>query len=122
MAPAIALCLGAVSPFAVLAQGVQHISAIVNSEVVSAFDIEQRLRLVLFSSGVPDLPETRRRLREQVIKILIDERLQLQEASRREVRLTSKEIEERILSLASQVNVTMAEFPAFLARQNIRPG
>ena len=122
IAPAIALFLGAAASFAVLAQGVQHISAIVNSDVVSAFDIEQRLQLVLFSSGVPDVPETRRRLREQVIKILVDERLQLQEASRREVRLTSIEIEERIERLAAQVNVSVADFPAYLARQNVRMG
>ena len=66
---------GAVPP--ATAQQVQRIAAIVNDEVVSGFDVEQRIDMVIRSTRLRNTPETRRRLRQQVLRGLIDETLQL---------------------------------------------
>ena len=104
------------------AQQIQHIAAIVNDEVISAHDLEERLRLVLASARVPDSAENRRRLRLQVLRRLVDEKLQVQEARRLNVRLTSEQIDQAIEILAEQNNTTTEGLSTVLAQWNIRLG
>jgi peptidyl-prolyl cis-trans isomerase SurA len=104
------------------AQNVQHISAIVNDEVVSAYDVELRLRLILASSRVADTPENRRQMRPQVIRLLVDEKLQLQEARRLNVKLTAAEIEGAVSRLAEQNKVPVEDLEPMLAAQNVSFG
>ena len=70
------------------AQDVLRIAAIVNDEIVSGYDVEQRIQLIVVSSRLPDNSETRRRLRNRVLRSLVDERLQLQEANRLNVKVS----------------------------------
>ena len=69
------------------AQDLQRIAAVVNDEVISGFDLEQRLALIVSSTGVDASGEAGKRLRQQVLRTLIDEELQLQEASEFDVRV-----------------------------------
>src|SRR5690606_31048830 len=59
---------------------VQKIEAVVNDQVISAYDVEQRLNLILASVNAQISPEQRRVLRQQALENLVDEKLQLQEA------------------------------------------
>ena len=63
-----------------------RIAAVVNDEVISVFDLASRMQMVMLSSNIPDTPELRERMGRQVLRSLIDERLQLQEAKRQNVR------------------------------------
>jgi peptidyl-prolyl cis-trans isomerase SurA len=74
------------------AQTVQRIAAIVNDEVISAYDLQTRMKLVLFSTRLADTPEVRQRIAPQVLRTLIDERLQLQEAEKRNISVTEQDI------------------------------
>lgn len=118
-------CLAAILAMgagAAVAQEVQHISAIVNDEVVSGYDVKVRLEMVLASSRVPNTQENRRRLRPQVIRLLIDEKLQVQEARRLGVKLTAEEIEGAVGSLARRNDVPLEGLERKLASQNINFG
>ena len=64
------------------AQSVQRIAAIVNDELITAYDLETRMKLVILSTRLPDTIEVRRRIGGQILRTLIDERLQMQEAVR----------------------------------------
>ena len=75
-----------------LAQSVQRIAVVVNDEIVSVRDLRDRVRLVLFLTGIKDTAESRRRIVNQVLRSLVDERLQLQEARRRNVSVSEREI------------------------------
>jgi peptidyl-prolyl cis-trans isomerase SurA len=77
-------------------QGVQRIAAVVNEEIISVYDLESRLRLVIITSGMPDNAETRGRMQPQIIRALIDERLQIQEAERLSATVSEKEIDDAI--------------------------
>src|SRR5580704_1405043 len=68
-----------------------RIAAVVNDEVISVFDLVSRMRLVELSSNLPDTPETRQRIGGQVLRALVDEKLQLQEAKRQNVVATDDE-------------------------------
>ncbi len=87
------------------AQEVLRIAAVVNDEVISIFDLTERVRLVLLSSNLPDTPEQRQRLAPQVLRGLIDEQLQLQEADRLNVRLNDAEFDGAISIIEQNNNI-----------------
>ncbi len=60
----------------------QRIVAVVNDEIISNFDMDSRIALSLTSTGAADTPEIRQSMRAQMLRQLIDERLQIQEAKR----------------------------------------
>ena len=66
-------------------QDIQAIAVIVNDEVISRYDVNQRVRLILVTSGIPATEENVKRIEEQAIKALIDEKIQIQEAIKLEV-------------------------------------
>ncbi len=78
------------------AQETQRIAAVVNDEVISVYDLVNRTRLAILSSGLPDAPETRRRLQPQVLRALIDERIQTQEAQRQNITASQNEMQAAI--------------------------
>ena len=103
------------------AQEVQRIAAIVNDEVVSVMDLIGRVNLVIFTSGLKDSPETRRRIGPQVLRTLIDERLRLQEAKRRNISVTEAEMRERIRIIEQQNNIPENQLANILRTQRIAP-
>lgn len=105
----------------VAAQDVQRIAAVVNEEVISVFDVQQRMRLLIASSGLPDTPETQRRIGPQVLRSLIDEALQKQEAERLNIRVTDTDMAEAITRVEQSNNIPPGAFEPFLQRQGISP-
>ncbi len=78
-----------------------RIAAVVNKSIISQSDLMNRLKLALVTSGLASSPEMMEKLRPQMLRTMIDEQLQLQEAKRykievgdKEVKLTIKHIEE----------------------------
>ncbi len=68
------------------------IVAVVNGDVISQADVDNRSRLFALSSGLPQSPDVLARLAPQVTKQLIDERLRLQEVQRRHIVVSDQEI------------------------------
>lgn len=93
------------------AQGVQRIAAIVNDEVISRYDLEQRLRLLLSTSPTRPTPEIMRRMQAQVLQSLIEERLQLQEASRLNIGVDDSEIQDAIRYIENQNGMAEGGLP-----------
>ncbi len=87
------------------AQQVQRIAAVVNDEVISIHDLAQRVRLVLLSSNLPITTEQQRRAAPQVLRILIEERLQSQEASRLNIKATEQDMADAISSVEENNNI-----------------
>ncbi|MGB0749512.1 MAG: peptidylprolyl isomerase [Magnetospiraceae bacterium] len=85
-----------------IAQQQAGIVAVVNDDVITAFDLESRLRLVLSTSGMRNNAETRQRIGEQVLRSLVDERLKLQEAKRLAVEISDQAITTAIDRIAQQ--------------------
>ena len=89
-------------------QDIQAISVIVNDEVISRYDVSQRVRLILVTSGIPATEENIKRIEEQAIKALIDEKIQIQEAIKLEVPDSPDEINLMLDNIA-RGNQTTAE-------------
>ena len=99
--------------------GVMRIAAVVNDDIISVLDLEQRLRLVALSSGIQVTEESKRRLLPQVLRGMIDERLQIQEATANGIDATDREVEREITNLAQRNNVPADQFAPFLASRGI---
>lgn len=103
------------------AQDTMRIAAVVNDEVISVMDLEARLRLVLISSNVGDTPENRARASPQILRQLIDERLQLQEAKRLNVDASENEMKEALRRIEEQSNLPAGRLEDELRQAGIAP-
>jgi peptidyl-prolyl cis-trans isomerase SurA len=81
------------------------IAAVVNDEAISFNELNARLKLVMESSGIEDKPETRQRLGQQIIGVLVDEAIRLQEAANLELEVSDTEITQGLGALAAQNNM-----------------
>jgi peptidyl-prolyl cis-trans isomerase SurA len=97
----------------------QRAAAVVNDLVISTFDVDQRTRLVLSRGGGPQSEQARQRIRSQVLRTLIDELLQLQEAEKSELEVSEKEVDEALGRIAEQNGTTPAAVINQLAREGI---
>lgn len=101
------------------AQDVQRIAAVVNDQVISMYDLAARTRLILVSSDLQDSPEIRSRLVPQILRQLIDETLQFQEARRLNITVGSNEIQQALARIAKQNDMTEPQFQDFLKKADI---
>lgn len=99
-----------------------RIAAVVNDEVISVFDVVSRMRMVMISSNIADTPETRQRIGPQVLRSLIDEKLELQEAKRQNVSATDSEIERALQQIEKQNNMKPGQLNEFLKTRGIDRG
>ncbi len=101
------------------AQQTQSIAAIVNDDIVSVFDLKARLQMVIVSSGLEATPKVRDRLAPQVLRGLIDERIRIQEAKRRNVSVTKSNMKRAISSIEKRNKVKPGNLDKFLTKNGI---
>jgi peptidyl-prolyl cis-trans isomerase SurA len=104
---------------AAFSQGVQRIAATVNDDVISILDLQTRIHVVIVSSGITPTHRTKQRLKHQVLRTLIDERLQLQEAKRRNISVSIRNVETAISVLEKQNNLKPGRFNAFIKAKGL---
>ncbi|SCW48594.1 peptidyl-prolyl cis-trans isomerase SurA [Sphingobium faniae] len=96
---------------------VRKATAIVNSRIITGTDVDQRLALIIAANGgkVPD--EEKERLRVQVLRNLIDETLQIQEAAANDIRVPAEEINQSYERVAANFRQSPAQFDQYLRAQ-----
>jgi peptidyl-prolyl cis-trans isomerase SurA len=99
--------------------GVESIAVVVNSDVITASELAARMKLILISSGLPNTPEVRNKIKPQILNSLIEEHLMMQEAKRQKVAVGKDEIQRGFETVAKQNNLTADQFRAMLARASI---
>ena len=103
------------------AQDTLRAAAVVNDEVISMLDLAMRTRLAILSGGLEDAPEVRQRLRPQVLRTLVDERLQMQEAVRLDISVTESQIDDAVQRIAQQNRLDRQAFMGVLQQNGILP-
>jgi len=101
------------------AQRVQRIAAVVNDDIVSVYDLQARMRIVISSTGLKPTPTFQRRLARQILRRLVDERLQLQEAKRRNVSVSKRNMARAVAKIEKQNRVSSGGFGQFMARNGL---
>ena len=77
-------------------------TAIVNGEIITGTDVDQRLALIISANGGKVAPEEMERLRLQVLRNLIDETLQIQEAKAANSDVDEEEVTQTFNRVAQQ--------------------
>jgi peptidyl-prolyl cis-trans isomerase SurA len=89
-------------------------TAIVNGEVITQTDVAQRLMLLAIADGGKLPADQVEALRQQVLRNLIDEVLQIQAAKTAEIKVTDKDIDKTLDRVAGNVKMTPAQLGDFL--------
>ncbi len=95
--------------------GMRTAVAIVNGEVLTDTDVDQRLALNLLAIDRPDLPkEEVARLRTQVLRNLVDESLQIQAAANDKLEVDDAQVNARYAAFAQQFGRTPKQMDEYL--------
>lgn len=90
------------------------VAAIVNDTVISDFDLRQRVALFVATSGARPNDKQMKEIRSQVLEQLETERLQLLEAQRGNITVSSGEVDKAIDNIISDNHLTMDRLDAML--------
>lgn len=99
-----------------------RIAAVVNDEVISVEDLTSRIKMVELSTNLPDSPEARQRLMPQVLRSMVDEKLQMQEAKHQHINATDDELRKAITQIEQQNNMQAGQLNAVLKAHGIDRG
>lgn len=101
---------------------VRRPTAIVNGDIITGTDVEQRLALILSANNNKVSPEETERLRLQVLRNLIDETLEIQEAKTADLTVTDDDVNEAYARVAQQnFHQNVAALDAFLIKSGSSP-
>ena len=96
-------------------------TAIVNGDIITRTDVEQRLALIVAANGGKVPPEELERLRNQILRNLIDEMLQIQEARANKIEVTPQEIEESYQRVSRNFKRNPEQMKAYLTQIGSSP-
>ena len=96
---------------------VRKATAIINGRILTGTDIDQRLALIITANGGKVEAEEKERLRLQVLRNLIDETLQIQEAAANDIKDDPAEIQQSYERVAANFRQSPTQFDAYLRTQ-----
>lgn len=103
----------------------ESVAAVVNDDIISTYDLAQRMRLLIATSGVQPTQDNLQQFQREALVSLVDEHLQFQELRRVEkeqkidILADDAEINEEISEMAKGNNMSAEQFLAFLASRGI---
>jgi peptidyl-prolyl cis-trans isomerase SurA len=101
---------------------IRKATAIVNGFIITDTDVDQRLNLVLAANNQQVSADERDRLRLQVLRNLIDETLEIQEAKSNDVTVPSEDIDTTFARVGGQFKYTPDQFTTFLKSKGASAG
>ena len=106
----------------------EQVAATVNDDVISTYDLRQRVRLLIISSGIQVTEQNLPEIEREALKQLVDERLEKQELetfAKRDKKSTifpdAKEIDAEYATYAKQFKVTPAQLGDSLKNAGVDP-
>ena len=101
------------------AQNTLRIAAVVNDEAISMLDVIDRTNLIFATTGLKDTPETRQRIIPQVLRTLIDEKLELQEAKKQGYSLDDIDLTSAYRAVEKNLGLQSGQLLSFIRYNNL---
>jgi len=101
------------SPSLALAQGLRVVAR-VNDDAITDFDLQQRVLFAIRTTGLQDTPDLRQRMAAQVLRQMIDERLQIQDAKKLGLKATDSEMQQRFNDIERAAGMSRGQFRQYL--------
>jgi peptidyl-prolyl cis-trans isomerase SurA len=116
------LALGAawaLPPAGARAQDQLRITAVVNDDVISQWDLQQRIAFIMVSTGQPRNQENADRLAPVALRQLIDEKLQSKEAKDRGVEVSEAEVNAAISDIEQSNRLPAGQLQQILSQAGL---
>lgn len=97
----------------VSAQGLRVVAR-VNDEAITDFELQKRITFAVRSAGMQETPDLQQRLASQLLRQMIDERLQIQNARGLGVRPSEAEINQRVAEIERGAGMQRGQFKLYL--------
>lgn len=97
-----------------LASAQVRVVARVNDDAITDFDLSQRIQFAVKTTGLTDSPDLRQRMAAQVLRQMIDERLQIQNAKRLGMPTSEAEVSQRLGEIERGAGMSPGQFKLFL--------
>ena len=110
---------GAAAPRA--GTNVNGIVAVINGDIVTNADVDGRRRLFALNAGLAPNPQVLERLTAQVTRLLVDEKLRMQEVQRRRIPVTDQDVAQAIGELERRNNLPAGALVGQLRRAGVEP-
>lgn len=99
----------------------RRIAAIVNRDAITLYDVEQRMRFMGLGAQLPAAGEARQRLVGEVLRSIVNERLQMQEAARERIAVTDREVQDQLAQIEQRNRMPKGGLATMLRQRNIDP-
>ncbi len=103
----------------------ESVVATVNDEIISTYDVIQRMRLLIVTSGIQPTDQSLPEIQREAIRSLIDERLEMQELAHQgklqkfNLIASDAEVDDEIADIARSNNTSSSQLLAQLAAQGL---
>ena len=103
----------------------ERVVASVNDDIISSYDLDQRIRLLIVTAGIQPTNDNLPELQREALRSLVDERLELQELRREEkeqkfsIIASDADVDDEISDIAKQNNTTPDQLLASLAQAGV---
>ncbi len=98
-----------------------RVVARVNDDAITDFDLSQRVLFAIKTSGLQDSPDLRQRMAPQMLRQMIDERLQVQDSKKLGVKPSEAEIQNRYTEIERAAGLGRGQFRQYLQSVGISP-
>ncbi len=97
----------------------ESIAAVVNAQAVTQSDVDDRMKMIMSSAGLPATPDVLMRVRPQVLSALVEEAIKNQEVARLGIKIEETDIDRAIADIAAQNKMSRAEFETMFRKRGL---
>lgn len=106
-------------PVKIYPAGDFKIVAIVNGDIISTEDIENRAKAFVMSTKIPFNGETKKMIAAKVIQAAIDEKLKLQEAAANDIEISPKDLDAALRNFEQNNKIPAGQLKKMLAKEKV---
>ena len=102
------------------AQATSHgIAAVVNDDIVTTYDLQQRALFMMATQGIEPNEAAQQRILAQALRNLVDEKLQIQESQKYDQTISDEAVADGVRRLISRNGISVEDFASRLATAGI---
>ncbi len=101
------------------AQQTHGIAAVINDDIVTTFDLQQRSLFMMATQGIKPTPEAQKQILRQALRNLVDEKLEMQEARKFKQTVSKQAVDKGIQTIIARNGLSIDDFAAKLAGAGI---
>lgn len=103
----------------IAAAGALKIAAVVNDEIISTRDLQNRVNLFLMTTQIPMNAQTKNMIYSRVLNNAIEEKIKLQAAEKEDIKITPQELSASVKQFEKNNKIPAGNLKKILAQNNV---